>query len=122
MCGIAGGIRLDTAEKIETDAVGRMRERLAHRGPDSIIRQRKQGFEVPIREWLRDPAWSKLLEFPHLTPYLHRDRLGRLLAEHQAQQIDHSRLLWRLLSLELTFQQVETPIAKPLQMIPKQSW
>ncbi len=74
--------------------------------PEAIFARRKMGFGVPIARWLRGP-WLKpardvLLSGPLFERGLfHRQGLERLLAEHAAQQADHSYALFAILILAL---------------------
>ena len=83
-----------------------LKRALAGRLPSPVLQRRKQGFGVPIAQWLRG-ALRPLLE-----EVLHPDRLrrvglfssegvGRLVAEHVAGKQDHRKALWTLLSFEL---------------------
>jgi asparagine synthase (glutamine-hydrolysing) len=83
-----------------------LKQALAERVPETILRRRKQGFGVPIGRWLREPLR------PLLEDALHRDRLrrvglfsadevGRLVHEHLTGAQNHQRSLWTLLTFEL---------------------
>ncbi|MET0558390.1 MAG: asparagine synthase (glutamine-hydrolyzing) [Solirubrobacterales bacterium] len=87
--------------------------RAALRGvvPDSHIDRTKQGFQVPMAEWLRtdlaelardtllgDDAASRL--------YLRQDAVAGLLDRHLAREEDNSSLLWSVLSFELWHREV----------------
>ena len=83
-----------------------LKRALAGRLPDAILERRKQGFGVPIAQWLRGPLR------PILEQTLHPDRLRRvglfapqvvtrLVAEHVSGRSDHRKVLWQLLVFEL---------------------
>ncbi len=83
-----------------------LKRALAGRLPDAILERRKQGFGVPIAQWLRGPLR------PVLEQTLHPDRLRRvglfapqavtrLVADHLAGRSDHRKVLWQLLVFEL---------------------
>ena len=72
--------------------------------PPATLRKRKQGFSVPLREWLRtslremvgdylEAANGRLPEgmFDHTT-------IRTLLAQHQKGEVDHSSIIWLLLN------------------------
>jgi asparagine synthase (glutamine-hydrolysing) len=72
--------------------------------PASILRKRKQGFCVPLREWFRnsfdelvgdyfDPASGCLPD-----DIFNQQTVQRVVREHQAGAADHSRKLWLLLN------------------------
>ncbi len=84
-----------------------LKRALAGRLPREILTRRKQGFGVPIAQWLRGPLRPLLEET--LDPARVR-RIGlldpgaasrRLVTEHVAGQRDHRKVLWSLLVFEL---------------------
>jgi asparagine synthase (glutamine-hydrolysing) len=83
-----------------------LKRAVAGRLPEVILARRKQGFGVPIAQWLRGPLR------PLLEATLGADRLrgagllepesvARLVAEHVHQHRDHRKVLWSLLTFEL---------------------
>jgi len=79
---------------------------LEGRVPQSVIYRRKQGFEIPVREWLRgdlrEMASDLLLTSRSLERgYLQPASIGRLWEEHQRGARNHSAKLWALMMLEL---------------------
>jgi asparagine synthase (glutamine-hydrolysing) len=79
--------------------------------PDSLIDRRKQGFQVPMAEWLR----TDLREMARETllgarargrGYLRGDVVEGLLNRHQAGEEDNSAALWSFLVFELWHDQV----------------
>ena len=83
-----------------------LKRALAGRLPREILARRKQGFGVPIAQWLRGPL-RPILEST-LDPrrvrrigLLDPERVGALVAEHVAGHRDHRRVLWSLLVFEL---------------------
>jgi asparagine synthase (glutamine-hydrolysing) len=83
---------------------------LGHRLPPELLRQPKRGFGVPLAAWFRGPLRSFVWD--HLTS---RDFLGRqmvspgsvreLLEEHDRGRRENHHHLWKLLMLELWFQE-----------------
>ena len=77
--------------------------------PPEIIERPKQGFAIPVGEWLRGPL-RDMMRDALLSPAargrgLFRTReLKRLLREHDTGRNDHGKRLWALLMLELWFQ------------------
>jgi len=73
--------------------------------PDEILFRPKQGFVLPIAQWLRGPlapaargiAGSSVLG---RTGWLDPQRIAALADAHIAGRSDHSRLLWQLLMLD----------------------
>jgi asparagine synthase (glutamine-hydrolysing) len=83
-----------------------LKRALVGRLPEAILERRKQGFGVPIAQWLRGPLR------PMLETLLGADRLrrvglldpepiARLVSEHVSHQRDHRKVLWSLLTFEL---------------------
>ena len=78
-----------------------MRERL----PPGIALRPKQGFSIPMKNWIR----GELLELtrdevfgsPLVAEHFRREALERLWGEHQARRHNHSHLFWTLLNLAL---------------------
>ncbi len=73
--------------------------------PDEIIRRKKIGFSMPLREWLRgtmrDYLLSRLLSGSGLLSQIARKaELERMVREHVEGTRDHEKLLWCLLNLE----------------------
>ena len=74
--------------------------------PRDILMRPKQGFAVPVGQWfreeLRDLLQSRVLAPDSLSMRLfRRDRLQKLIAEHQSKRANHEHRLWSLLILEL---------------------
>jgi asparagine synthase (glutamine-hydrolysing) len=87
--------------------------RAALRGvvPDSHIDRTKQGFQVPMAEWLRtdlaELARDTLLGTDAASRlYLRQDAVAGLLNRHLAREEDNSSLLWSVLSFELWHREV----------------
>lgn len=100
-CSIPSGLKLRgwTTKYI-------LKRALAGLVPNSILHRRKQGFSLPIAQWLRGPLR------PFLEEVLSPDRLrrvglfrpetvGRLVGEHLAGKKNHRKALWTLLTFEL---------------------
>jgi asparagine synthase (glutamine-hydrolysing) len=78
--------------------------------PPSIVNRPKQGFAVPVGDWLRGPLSrmvGDLLQDGRL-----RDRgifdasaVRKVWTEHRAKQCDHGHRLWSLVMLELWFRE-----------------
>jgi asparagine synthase (glutamine-hydrolysing) len=79
-----------------------MRERL----PPGIAMRAKQGFSIPMKNWIR----GELLELTRdevfsssslIAEHFRRETLERLWRAHQARRHNHSHLFWTLLNLAL---------------------
>ncbi len=78
--------------------------------PESIVHRRKQGFPIPILQWIRGEA--RPLVRDSLSPAKIRRRglfdpefVDRLLRQHESGFADHGDLLWGLVNIELWQQQ-----------------
>jgi len=83
-----------------------LKRALAGRLPDAILSRRKQGFGVPLAQWLRGPLRPLLEETLHpdrlrRVGLLAPDAVRRLVAEHLSARADHRKALWQLLVFEL---------------------
>jgi asparagine synthase (glutamine-hydrolysing) len=83
---------------------------VGHRLPPELLRQPKRGFGVPLGIWLRGPLRSFVWD--HLTSRSFLDRrmvspefVRHLLKEHDSGRRDNQHHLWKLLMLELWFQE-----------------
>jgi asparagine synthase (glutamine-hydrolysing) len=87
-----------------------------HPSREAVLR-RKQGFSVPISDWLRGPL-ARVADHALLKSLTARDlvELGpvrQLLDEHKAGVKDHGQRLWSLLILELWLQMFVDGTLKP---------
>lgn len=78
--------------------------------PDAILYREKQGFGVPVGEWindqLRDRINADLADRRAVERgYFKTEHIDRLLKEHAARRRDHSYALWMLWMLELWFRE-----------------
>jgi asparagine synthase (glutamine-hydrolysing) len=83
---------------------------VGHRLPPELLRQPKRGFGVPLGSWLRGSLRSFVWD--HLTSRAFLDRqmvspefVMHLLVEHDRGRRDNHHHLWKLLMLELWFQE-----------------
>jgi asparagine synthase (glutamine-hydrolysing) len=71
--------------------------------PPRTMAKRKQGFAVPLREWLRDGLSEMVGDYleaadARLPDALNRAAVRDVLAEHRRGTADHSRVIWLLLT------------------------
>ncbi|MEM9940635.1 MAG: asparagine synthase (glutamine-hydrolyzing) [Planctomycetota bacterium] len=78
--------------------------------PPSIVHRKKQGFPIPIHQWLRNEANEMMNDL--LSPininrrgYFDADQVNRLVREHESGFADHSTELWGLMSIEIWMDQ-----------------
>jgi asparagine synthase (glutamine-hydrolysing) len=74
--------------------------------PARTIQRKKVGFRAPTGEWLRGGLKPFLLDnllgpSSRTRHYYRPAALDRIIAEHMSRRIEHEKLLWTLLSLEL---------------------
>ena len=82
-----------------------LKRALAGRLPDAILKRRKQGFGVPIAQWLRGPLRALLeetldVERLRAVGLLDAERVAQYVSEHVSGQRDHRDVLWRLVVFE----------------------
>ena len=105
---------LDLSHRIR-DGVGKavLRDILYRHVPKQLIERPKQGFSIPIDDWLRGPLkdWADNLisedmieAFGVLQPHTVRE----VWSEHLSVRRNHGHLLWSLLMLQQWLQQRET--------------
>jgi asparagine synthase (glutamine-hydrolysing) len=96
---VASGIPLE--EKITKQTTKHaLRRALAEVVPAHVLNRRKLGFPVPIRLWLRDEMhdWARgIIHDSGTEELLDKQAVLRLLDEHKAGALDHSRRIWALL-------------------------
>jgi asparagine synthase (glutamine-hydrolysing) len=85
--------------------------------PPGIARRGKQGFSLPIKNWMR----GELLEFTHdeifssrvLDEFFDPTGLRRVWSEHQARRHNHSHLIWTLLNVAIWSRMFLAPTREP---------
>jgi asparagine synthase (glutamine-hydrolysing) len=87
-----------------------LRRLLERHVPASIVNRPKQGFAVPVAEWLRGPLAGMVDDLLqdgrlHDRGIFKPSAVTRLWSEHRARRQDHGHRLWSLLMLELWFRQ-----------------
>jgi asparagine synthase (glutamine-hydrolysing) len=74
--------------------------------PAQTLTKRKQGFSVPLRDWLRGPLSEMVSDYFDGTSsspadsVLDRSAIRRLVAQHKHGEADHSTVLWLLLNYQ----------------------
>ena len=74
--------------------------------PDEVLDRKKQGFAIPVADWLKGPLREQLLDL--LDPgrikragFFRPEVVSRLVEEHLRGRRDNRKMLWTLLSFEL---------------------
>jgi asparagine synthase (glutamine-hydrolysing) len=73
--------------------------------PPGIARRKKQGFSIPMKNWIRgelmDYSRDEIFSSKLVGDYFNRSSLERLWKEHQLRRHNHAHLFWALLNLSL---------------------
>jgi asparagine synthase (glutamine-hydrolysing) len=86
--------------------------------PPASLRKRKQGFGVPLRDWLRGGLAGMVSDYlegaePHLpSEVFHFGAVEKVVREHMRGERDHSRKLWLLLVLAAWYDQHRRCVAQ----------
>jgi len=84
--------------------------------PDSILQRGKEGFSMPMKNWLQG-EWNGLMHELLCAENLARDGLfdaryvDRLMQEHESHARNHSHILWALMVFQLWRDRFATPLA-----------
>lgn len=87
-----------------------LRDLLRSKLPGNLYHRKKQGFSIPLRDWYRGP-WRSWLEENLSKERLQKegifngDAVAEIMREHQSGKINHSHLLWCLMSFQLWHEQ-----------------
>jgi asparagine synthase (glutamine-hydrolysing) len=85
-----------------------MRDRL----PAGIATRAKQGFSIPMKNWIRGELLQltrdEVFSSPLIAEHFHKNTLERCWQEHQERRHNHSHLFWGLLNLSLWERQLLT--------------
>jgi asparagine synthase (glutamine-hydrolysing) len=87
--------------------------------PPGIVERKKEGFSMPMKNWLKDPLrplMEELLEERRVRErgWFEPSRVQALQAEHLAGRANHAHRLWCLMSLELSMEGLEARVrARP---------
>jgi asparagine synthase (glutamine-hydrolysing) len=88
-----------------------LRKAMADRLPPEVLNKPKQGFSIPLKDWLRGPLRPLMMELLSVDTirrrgYFESDCVSRWISEHLAGHANHSHRLWALMVLELWHQNV----------------
>ena len=69
--------------------------------PDFVLNYRKQGFEIPVGEWLREELKEQFLSLLNddrklLSELLDIGSVNNLFKQHLDKKADHSKVLWAI--------------------------
>lgn len=75
--------------------------------PDAVLQRGKEGFSIPMKNWLRgplEPLMRDLLDPDRVRDrgWFRADEVSRLVEEHVRREANHQHRLWCLMSLELS--------------------
>ncbi len=86
-----------------------LREAMRGIVPDSVLYNKKLGFPVPIRHWLKDELfdWAKnIIQNSQTDHLINKQYVLNLLEAHQPGKLDYSRELWAVLVFMIWYEQV----------------
>jgi asparagine synthase (glutamine-hydrolysing) len=91
-----------------------LREIAADLLPPALLAKRKQGFAIPVAQWMRGELRELLDSTLYDRAFVERGVFNvagvhRLLDEHQARTHDHSEALWLLLTYEMWARRSQRP-------------
>ncbi len=73
--------------------------------PEKILRRGKQGYSLPLKQWLRQELRDYLIEVLNRSPlireHLNLDHVNLLIRQHLRRSHNHNHILWALLNLAL---------------------
>lgn len=75
--------------------------------PKTIIERKKQGFSIPIKNWLRDEIKDyaiNTLSSKNLDNFFNRYYINKLIEQHMSKKYDHSHKLWALMNFQLWYE------------------
>ena len=78
--------------------------------PDEILHRDKQGFSIPIKNWIREELRPMMQDVLHENKikqqgFFDHKFINKLVNEHIAGKENHSHRLWALMMFELWFDQ-----------------
>lgn len=79
--------------------------------PPQILSRRKEGFSIPMKNWLRgplQPLLEELLGAVDRRGWFESGEIRRIADEHRRGRRNHAHRLWCLMSLELSLRALET--------------
>jgi asparagine synthase (glutamine-hydrolysing) len=80
--------------------------------PDSIIYRGKQGYSLPVKNWLREELKDYMVSLFKSSPIIKENfnspYLSRLIKEHISFKHNHNHILWALMSLALWYKKFFT--------------
>ena len=104
-------------DRFETKAI--MRSAFAEILPPEIVGRGKQGYSLPVKNWLREEMRDLLVETLDrsllVREHLHVEFVHQLIDEHMARSANHNHVLWALLNAALWherfIEELEPPVA-----------
>ena len=83
-----------------------LKKMMADRLPTSILRRAKQGFSIPMKNWITNELREMMLDAFSISnsvvkKFFNYKEIHRLMEEHRCMKKNNSQILWSLLVLEL---------------------
>jgi asparagine synthase (glutamine-hydrolysing) len=99
-----------------------LRRAMSGRLPSAVLNRPKQGFSIPLKNWLRGPLQPMMMDLlsadrVRQRGYFQPDRVTDWVSEHLAGRANHSHRLWALMMLEMWHRNVleKSSSALPLE-------
>lgn len=88
-----------------------LKKAMEDRLPQDVLQKPKQGFSIPLKNWLRGPLKPLMMELlsndrVHRRGYFNQECVSRWVEEHTNGTMNHSHRLWALMVFELWNEQV----------------
>ena len=75
--------------------------------PEHVLYEKKRGFPVPLKKWLRDDLYvwaNRNISNAKTSTFMNKDYALKLLNEHLQRKHDHSRKLWAIIIFNLWYE------------------
>jgi asparagine synthase (glutamine-hydrolysing) len=88
-----------------------LKQAMAGRLPHEVLNKPKQGFSIPLKNWLRDPLKPMMMDLlshkkVQQRGYFNPECVSRWVSEHMDGTMNHSHRLWALMVFELWNEQI----------------
>jgi len=77
--------------------------------PDHVLEEKKRGFPVPLKKWLRHDLYiwaNRQIKYAKTDQFINKNYALHLLREHSRGKHDHSRKLWTIIIFNMWYEMV----------------
>jgi asparagine synthase (glutamine-hydrolysing) len=83
-----------------------LREAVQHLLPSKVLKKPKEGFSIPLKDWLRGPLKPVMMdligpESIRRQGYFNHETVSKMIEDHMNQRANHSHRLWALMVFEI---------------------